>query len=217
MSKIYVTINMIMTLDGHIADAKGRCQWGSSEDRRRMDILRSRADAVLVTRATIEKDNPLLVDRRNLYKNRQPKPVIVIKDTTKSLKLDCHVFHKPHPPGIVASPSNEENLYLPPGWERVCYQNMTDLAKKLAEKKLYKLLVEGGPTLNSLFLKEDLVNEIRLTLSPLVFAQKNPRGLFEPIENLPPKRFFLKSAERRKDELFLRYLKRARNGKPPLG
>lgn len=205
MKKPYVVINMVMTLDGHIATSEGQCNFGSREDRRRMDILRSRADAILVTRSTVEKDNPLLYDRRDPAKPNQPIPIIVLKNLEKPMDFSLKVFQKPHRKGIFAIFGKPKEKINHPFWESCFFSSAKELVEHLQKKNLYHLLIEGGPTLNSMFLQENLVDELRLTLSPYVLGNPSNKRIFSLSHGIYS--FRLKSVERRKDEVFLRYLK----------
>ena len=58
----FVTLKLGMTLDGHIADNKGRSKWiTSAPSRRIVQRLRSEVDAVIVGGATACMDNPSLL------------------------------------------------------------------------------------------------------------------------------------------------------------
>jgi diaminohydroxyphosphoribosylaminopyrimidine deaminase/5-amino-6-(5-phosphoribosylamino)uracil reductase len=56
-----ITLKLAATLDGKLADARGRSRWISGPDSRQaVSGLRSRADAVVVGRGTVESDDPRL-------------------------------------------------------------------------------------------------------------------------------------------------------------
>lgn len=52
-------------------------------------------------------------------------------------------------------------------------ENPAELIKKLVNRGYRKMLLVGGATINSLFLKQKLVNEIYLTLEPTLFGGGN--------------------------------------------
>ena len=87
--------------------------------------------------------------------------------------------------------------------------DLKKLSKELYEKGYKNVLVEGGPTLLGSFLKEDLIDEIFLTISPKIYGtkEKTTRNLVEG-QIFPPdqiKHLKLISVRKIKDELFLRY------------
>ncbi|MCS6971672.1 MAG: dihydrofolate reductase family protein, partial [Leptospiraceae bacterium] len=90
-------VNMAMTLDGHTAHPQQAWNFGSSEDRRRMDRLRAWADCLIVSRRTLEHDNMDLRVRTNLQA-RHPRPVVVLH-TARPLQQGLLVTQYPGPAG----------------------------------------------------------------------------------------------------------------------
>lgn len=91
----------------------------------------------------------------------------------------------------------------------VTTHHLPDLVSKLQKKGYKKVLVEGGPTLLTSFLKEDLIDEIFLTISPKIFgSQKDVTLTLTEGYLFPPdqvKKFKLISVKKMGDEVFLRY------------
>lgn len=88
-------------------------------------------------------------------------------------------------------------------------QSLKEFAKNLYLKGYRDVLVEGGPTLLGSFLKEDLIDEIFLTIAPKVFGNKNSSTLTLVEGYLFPKNKIIKllliSVKKVGNELFLRY------------
>lgn len=87
--------------------------------------------------------------------------------------------------------------------------NLQELTQQLHEKGYKHVLVEGGPTLLGSFLKENLIDEIFLTIAPKIYGSQNLTTL-NLVEGIlfPPgdiKKLKLLSVKKIKDELFLRY------------
>ncbi len=87
--------------------------------------------------------------------------------------------------------------------------DLKSLSKNLHKKGYQCVLVEGGPTLLGSFLKENLMDEIFLTIAPKIYGSQNLTTL-NLVEGtlLPPnqiKHLKLISVKKIKDELFLRY------------
>lgn len=86
--------------------------------------------------------------------------------------------------------------------------DLKKLVKHLEDKEYKNVLVEGGPTLLGSFLKEELLDEIFLTIAPKIYGSKanSTQTLVEGIL-LPSNKYKLKliSCKIIKDELFLRY------------
>lgn len=88
--------------------------------------------------------------------------------------------------------------------------NLKDLSRDLYKKGYKSVLVEGGPTLLGSFLKENLIDEIFLTIAPKIYGTENlaTKTLVEGIL-FPPnqiKKLKLLSVKRIGNELFVRYL-----------
>lgn len=210
---------MAMTVDGHVAHPSAAWNFGSSEDRRRMDRLREWADCLIVSRKTLEHDN---MDLRVRSKpgGKHPRPVIVMQ-SARPFKSGLRVTQ-------YAGPSGE--LWLAPGhsgitrgmlwndlqadWEIRHFDGVEKIVASLAERGFRKILLEGGPTLNGKFFEHNLVDEFYLTLLPLAWGGTTTDRSIITAAPLPLTRFTLRSAEKRRDEMFLRYVrKQAQSGR----
>ena len=88
--------------------------------------------------------------------------------------------------------------------------NLKLLMKKLSTKKIKTILVEGGGTVNWEFIKNDLFNELIVTLSPFLIGGNDSISFvggkgFAKISNSPNLK--LKSTKRLKNYLVLNYIK----------
>jgi 2,5-diamino-6-(ribosylamino)-4(3H)-pyrimidinone 5'-phosphate reductase len=88
--------------------------------------------------------------------------------------------------------------------------NIKLLLKKLFNKKINTILVEGGGTINWEFIKQNLFDELIITLSPFLIGGNDAISFvqgkgFEKISNSPNLR--LKSIKRLKNHIVLHYVK----------
>lgn len=87
--------------------------------------------------------------------------------------------------------------------------NLKQLTRDLQEKGYKNILVEGGPTLLASFLKENLIDEVFLTISPKIYGTKSGQTLTLVEGYLFPKnstkKLKLISVKHKNSELFLRY------------
>ena len=84
------------------------------------------------------------------------------------------------------------------------------MLKKLSSKKIKTILVEGGGTVNWEFIKNNLFNELIITLSPFLIGGTDAISFvegkgFTKISNSPNLK--LKSIKRLKNYLVLNYVK----------
>ena len=215
---------MAQTIDGHTIQPDGKWALGSKEDKRRMDRLRMWADCLIASRKSIHNDNPNLIVRSKLD-GRHPVPVIVLKNLDQKISLSSRIFLSPHPAGefwvfgdhcprideIVDIKSIEDNekpsIKRLEKWKVYSYNNVKDIFLSLKERGFHKILLEGGPTLNGLFLKEDLIDEVFFTLEPYAWAGEKTDRIITTSETLQIQKFRLLTVEQRNNEVFFRYKK----------
>jgi len=172
----YVILKWAQSIDGRIATKKGLSQWIShSGALKYAHKLRAEADAVLVGRGTVQKDDPMLTVR--LVKGRNPLRVVL--DSSLKLPLNRKVF-SPSASTLVFTLSQDErkiNLLREKGVEVVVLKNekekvpLLEVLKILGERGVANLLVEGGAKIITAFLDENLADEIQVIISPLILGK----------------------------------------------
>ena len=210
--KSMIVLSAAITLDGKIGQRNKKVVLSSKSDKIRVHKLRSKFDAILVGKNTVEQDDPLLTVRH--VKGKNPIRIILdshgtIKNTSKIIKTAKNV------PTIIVtsqlvSKRNFSRLKKLPLDVIVCGKNQVDIRKLvpiLCKKGIKKILVEGGGTSNLSFLKNNLINEIIVTITPFVLGSENSVNLFEgilkPIKTLPS--FKLKNVQRNTNEVILNF------------
>ena len=86
--------------------------------------------------------------------------------------------------------------------------NISKLLKILHKKGIKKILLEGGGTINWSFLKNGLVDEMIVTISPYVLGGRNSISLVEGngFKNLQAStKLKLKKVQKVEDELIIQY------------
>ena len=214
-SKPYVILSAAISIDGKIATRTGNSKLSSTEDFVRLHKLRTKVDGILIGKNTVMKDNPLLTVRHTRGKN----PVRIILDSKGEISVKSKILQTSNKvPTIIAvskqiAKSNLQKLnnfpveIITTGEKSV---NIKLLLKKLSEKKITTILVEGGGTVNWEFIKQNLFDELIITLSPFLIGGNNAISLvqgkgFDKISKSPKLR--LKSIKRLKNHLVLNYLK----------
>lgn len=181
-SRPYVILSAAISLDGKIATKTGDSKLSSRTDKIRVHKLRAKADAILIGQNTLQRDNPLLSVRHAKGKN----PIRIILDSRGKISSKSKIIQTCHkiPTIIAASKSiSKKNLQrlkkhslevIITGDKEV---NFMQLLKQLEKRKIKKLLVEGGGIINWEFIKQDLFDEIIVTVTPFIIGGKKSVSL----------------------------------------
>ena len=212
-SKPKVTLSAAITLDGKIGQKNKQIVLSSKADKIRVHKLRSKSDAILVGKNTVEQDDPLLTVRYAKGKN----PIRIILDSHGTIKNNSRIIKtcKRVPTIIVTSEiiskPNLNRLRKLPVDVIICGKNQVNLTKLLpvlSKKGIKTVLLEGGGTLNRSFLKKKLIDEMIIALTPYVLGSKNTVSLFEGLSfpllkiKFPLK---LKNVQKNDNEIILNY------------
>lgn len=212
--------NTAISLDGRINTREGRfTTLGTDRDHARMSQLRSQADAVLVGGATFRNwPHPSLPTGQDLLALSAPMWNVIV---TRSLSF-------PVPAEFLSEPRIRP-LFLtragaiPAGFtaEHEVYTGPEDslpipwIVETLRRRGVQRLLIEAGGDLLFQFLAADAVDEINVTLCPLVIGGPTPSlAGGEGFDFAEMRRLQLLATEVEGDEIFLRYAAR-RPGQGP--
>ena len=183
-SRPRVILSAAMSLDGKIASKKGYSELSSKQDKVRIHKLRANVDAILVGSNTVRRDNPSLTVRYVKGKN----PIRIVLDSNGTISSNSKIVRtskKIHTILAVSKKAPKKNIVklknhsievIVTGENRV---NIKNLLKKLSKKKIKTILVEGGGNVNWEFIKEGLVDEIIITVSPYLIGGINAISLVE--------------------------------------
>jgi len=193
----FVLMKVATSLDGRIAPAPGYHKPGQpywitgAEARADVQLLRWRADAVLVGIDTVLADDPLLTDRSGQPRRRPLMRVVL--DSALRLPVDCKMVQTAAEDVMVFTVSRDVDrsrdltergvrvVQLPAEAGRV---PLDEVLTVLGQQGLLALLTETGSRLNTALLAAGLVDRIRLYLNPqLMGSDAVPafRGLANPL------------------------------------
>jgi len=167
----HVIFSAAITLDGKLATRTGDSKLSSKADKIRVHKLRSKVDAILVGKNTAKIDDPLLSVRNIKKKN----PVRIILDSNATIRTNSRILKtcSKIPTIIAVSKSaqkkNLQRLEKFPVQVIICGKytvNVKKLLGILKKKGIKNILVEGGGTTNWAFVKENLVDEAVITITP---------------------------------------------------
>jgi riboflavin-specific deaminase-like protein len=220
----FVLVNIAMTADGKIATAnRAIACFTSARDQEHMLELRATADAVMCGARTV---NSGMIDLgpggpkyRRLRRKRGLKDynVRVVVSGTGSLDPEAQIFRRRFSPIIVLaserlSRAQRRRLQAVADEVKICGDREIDFPAALAwlreQWQVKRLLCEGGGEVNGALFRAGLVDELHLTIAPMIFGGRDAPTLADGIgaatlaEAVSLQR---RSMRRAGDELFLVY------------
>jgi riboflavin biosynthesis pyrimidine reductase len=212
-----VRVNMVASADGAATDERGRTEGLTGPgDQWLFRVLRALADGILVGAGTVRAEgygphrvHPELVERRLADGRDRPARIVVV---SRSLELDfgAPLFTEAASPTVVltceAAPADRRSSAERAAHVVVVGDEAVDLEAALTllrtEFGLVHLLCEGGPSLNVPLFERDLVDELCLTVSPVLIGAHGPRILHQLRER---QHLRLAAVCEQDGELYLRY------------
>lgn len=179
----YVILKSAMSMDGKIATKNGQSKWITGElARKYVHKLRSQVDAILVGKNTVLQDNPSLTAHKT---GRNPVRVIIVPDS--AIKPDFKVFNN-QAKTIIITKNNVKvnyNILSKNNVESIAIKDVNgkipfkQILKRLADKGIASVLVEGGGETNALALESGVVDEIMFFIAPKIIGGRDSKT---PIE-----------------------------------
>ena len=175
----YTLLSCSMSIDGYIGNGASRLLLSNEADFDRVDAVRASCDAILVGAATVRIDNPRLLVRSQARREERAArglPASPMKVTvTRRAELDARAafFTVGDAERIVycasARVDDARDLLEPVATvvDAGDAVEMRAVSTDLAERGVERLMVEGGATVHTQFLTEDLVDELQLTVAPV--------------------------------------------------
>ncbi len=178
MLRPYVIVFVTMSADGKIASKTGESRLSCYYDKVRLHKLRASVDAVMVGANTVVKDDPELTVRLASGKN----PLRVVVDGKLVVPINAKVFDVSKAPTLLITsnkaPEDKVKAITSKGVEVIALESEGWFIKPnlilhtLYNKGVKTLLIEGGGNLIWNFIKEKLVDEFRITISPYIVGGK---------------------------------------------
>ena len=175
----YTLLSCGMSIDGYLGSAMPRrLELSNDADFDRVDAVRASCDAILVGAATVRTDNPrLLVRSKTRQEERTARglaPLPIKVTVTERVELDpCAAFF--------TMGDTEKLVYCASA--RVCDARsrlgnvatvvdggqpveMRRISEDLGARGVQRLMVEGGGTVHTQFLTDNLADELQLVVAP---------------------------------------------------
>jgi len=215
----YVVVNMVASVDGATAVRGVTKALGSPTDRAVFLHLRDVADAILVGAATVRAErygparpSPEVQDRRR-HAGQAPSPPIVAVSRQVAFDWDTPLFAGADPRPILLVPADADVTrtrrarqvadVIATGSGGV---DLTDALRQLRARGTRVLLCEGGPSLNAQLLEAGLVDELCLTVAPVLTGGSHPAGIFAGPGAGSPRPLTVRHVLEADSFLYLRYL-----------
>ncbi len=199
-SRPWVILSFTTSLDGYLDDTTSRRLLLSNDaDFDRVDELRASVDAILVGAGTVRADDPRLLVRSpqrraaRIARGKPESPLRVVVVGAGEIDRDAAVF---------TAPAAETAVYS----GRPVH--LGALLDDLARRGVRRLMVEGGATVLTRFLAEDLADEIQVSVAPFLIGDPAAPRAFGPASyaQSPDRRMILVDTRAVGDVQFSRYL-----------
>ena len=178
-----VTLTYAQSLDGRIATLTGDSRWISGSGTIRLaHELRACHDGILVGSGTALRDDPELTCRIP----GRGSPLRIVLDSRLSIPLDSTLvktaqLHKTLFLATVHAPVDKARLLAERGVEVASVGvdargrvNLREALGELAKRGIRTLLVEGGSSVITSFLREGFVHRLVVVVAPLVIGEGVP-------------------------------------------
>lgn len=187
--KPYVILSAAMTLDGKIATKTGNSEISDEKDLERVHKLRKEVDGIMVGINTVLIDDPRLTVHK-ISSKKSDNPIRIVVDNQGRTPIDSRILNDDAETIIATSDKvkkdNGSTEYYKKLTEKanIFYSkepsvNLKELMNYLYSKNIETLMLEGGSTLNFSMIKENLIDEIRICIAPMVVGGKYAKTLFD--------------------------------------
>lgn len=183
---MYVILNAAMSIDGKISTRKNDSAISSKLDLVRVHKLRSTVDGIMIGISTVLGDDPMLNVRYSTTATKNPTRIII--DSKARIPLNSRIIESSNKiQTIIAVTHNASSRKIKEiqkrGAQVLVYGNgkvnLRNLFQQLEKMGLKKIIVEGGGEINWSVLKLGLVNELVVTISPVVIGGRDAKTLVE--------------------------------------
>ena len=187
LNRPHATVVLAMTADGKIADhERSPARFSTATDRFHLEQQIALVDAVLFGAGTLRAygtslpiSNPQLLQTRQ-QNSKPPQPVHIVCSASASLEPHLRFFSQSLPRWLLTTAAGEQS-WQKSGFERIIvtdaqkpyHDSPIDWVKafsQLVELGIEKVAILGGGQLVASLLAQHLIDEVWLTVCPLIFG-----------------------------------------------
>ncbi|MEU9647280.1 dihydrofolate reductase family protein [Streptomyces sp. NPDC048188] len=227
MSRPYVILSAAMSVDGYLDDTNpDRLRLSNEPDFDRVDQVRAESDAILIGANTMRRDNPRLLvnsDERRAKRIADGKPEYPLKVTVTAagdLSPDLKFWHHGGEKLVITVDDAVDKV-------RTALGDLADVVSvgpdldwgmaldELGRRGVERLMVEGGGTIHTQLMAQDLADEVHLAIAPLLVGQPEAARFLGAAAYPGGSTARMKVLEVRAigDVVFVRYAPKERSGK----
>lgn len=192
--KPYVILNAAMTLDGKIATKTGSSEISGPEDLERVHEIRKKADGIMVGIGTVLADDPRLTVHK-IPSSKSDNPIRVVVDNKARTPIDFRILNDDAETIIAVGSICDENN---PNSDEDAVSRAKAISQKadvfyssktpvdlvefmdyLYSKGIKTLMLEGGATLNFSMIRENLIDEVRICIAPMIAGGRDAKTFFD--------------------------------------
>jgi 2,5-diamino-6-(ribosylamino)-4(3H)-pyrimidinone 5'-phosphate reductase len=183
-----ITLNAAMTVDGKIATTSGDSAISSRDDLIRVHELRASADGIMVGISTVLADNPRLTVRLARKRVKRKDPARIVIDSTGKIPLDSRILLTASRIKTIVAVTKLAHIdtlrkikktgaiVIVSGRQTVNLKKVFSIIKQMG---IRKILVEGGGEINWSLLSLGIVNELIVTIAPMIVGGRQATTLVE--------------------------------------
>ncbi len=172
--KPYVILNAAMTLDGKIATKTGSSEISGPEDLERVHEIRKKADGIMVGIGTVLADDPRLTVHK-IPSSKSDNPIRVVVDNKARTPIDFRILNDDADVSRAKAISQKADVF----YSSKTPVDLVEFMDYLYSKGIKTLMLEGGATLNFSMIRENLIDEVRICIAPMIAGGRDAKTFFD--------------------------------------
>ncbi len=223
MERPRVILNFAMTVDGKVSTAKQTPSGFTSDfDKHRLLEIRSLGDALMVGRNTLQIDKMSMglpdeaLRQQRIERGQSEYPIRVIISNSGKLPLNLNIFNHRFSPIVIYSttrmPATNQTELSAKAELHLSTDDHVNLLEVLVDlyqtRQVRTLVCEGGPRLAKALAEVDVVDELFVTIAPILSGGFDAPGMLgSPGAFLPSSRVYrIESMKVEANECYLHYV-----------